>query len=194
MNKLVCLVGMCGAGKTEVVEYMMKQKKFGFFRFGQITLDKIKEMGVPPNEALEKEVREGFRKEHGMAAFAILNMPKIESLLKEGDVIGDGLYSWEEYLVLKEKYGKNLTVIAVYAPPRIRYERLVDRADRHGEDKDLRYRGFTKEEAAARDKAEIENLHKAGPISMADYTLINTGELTQLYNQVDDALKNLFGE
>lgn len=192
MSKLICLVGMCGSGKSEVADYMQKKHEFGFLRFGQITLDKIKEMGVEPREALEKEIREKFRKEHGMAAFAILNIPKFDELLKIGDVIGDGLYSWEEYLVLKEKYGDNFSVIAVYAPPKLRYERVSNRADKHGKDDKQRFRNFTPEEAESRDKAEIENLHKAGPIAMADYTIINDGSIKNLHGQIDKIMEEIY--
>ena len=192
MNKLVCLVGMCGSGKSEVAEYLKTKREFGYVRFGQITLDKVKEMGVPPTEALEKEIREGFRKKHGMAAFAILNIPKIDELLKKGDVIGDGLYSWEEYLVLKEKYGERLVVIASYASPETRYARLDNRAGKHGEDKNLRYRSFTPTEAASRDRAEIENINKAGPIAMADYTLVNESTIENLHSQIDSVLEKIF--
>lgn len=191
-NKLICLVGMCGAGKSEVSDYLMKRRKYGFVRFGQITLDKIKEIGKTPNESLEREIRESFRKEHGMAAFATLNMPKFDKLLQEGDAIGDGLCSWEEYLELKKKYRENLIVIAVYSPPKMRYQRLVDRSSKHSDDQAQRFRSFTKEEAASRDKAEIENLHKAGPIVMADYTLINTTTIEDLQKQIDEVFNSIY--
>ena len=193
MNKLICLVGMCGAGKSEVAEHLKTKKEYGFVRFGQITLDKVREMGKEPTEALEREIREKMREEHGMAAFAILNISKFDKLLEKGDVIGDGLYSWEEYLVLKEKYGDQLIVIATYAPPKMRYERLEGRAKRHGKDDDKRYRSFPKEEATSRDKSEIENLHKAGPIAMADYLVKNTTSLDDLKSQVDDIYKEIYG-
>ncbi len=194
MNKLICLVGMCGAGKSEVAEHLKSKKKYGFVRFGQITLDRIKEMGKEPSEALERDVREKMREEHGMAAFAILNIPKFDKLLVDDDVIGDGLYSWEEYLVLKEKYGNKMIIIATYAPPKMRYQRLVGRAKRHGEDDDKRYRSFTKKEAISRDKAEIENLHKAGPIVMADYTVENLTSLSSLKKQVDQIYREIYGK
>lgn len=191
-NKLICLVGMGGAGKSEVAEYMMKQHKFGYFRFGQIVLDKVKETGLPPSEKLEKEIREKVRKEHGMAAMAILNRPKIESMIEVGDVLGDGLYSWEEYLYLKDNYPEQFIVIAVYAPPTIRYDRLENRAERHGEDENLRFRSFKKGESWDRDKNEIENVSKAGPIAMADFVLLNTSTRENLHTQIDKVLTEIF--
>ncbi len=191
-NKLVCLVGMCGAGKSEVADYLMLKGNFQYVRFGQITMDKIKEMGKAPSEKLEREVREKIRAEHGMAGYAILNVPKIDAMLKTSDVIGDGLYSWEEYLELKKKYSGGLVVVAIYASPKVRYHRLKDRARRHIDDKAVKYRNFTKDEAASRDVAEIENLHKAGPIAMADYTVINNSSLADTYTQLDAVWVDIF--
>jgi len=193
-NKLICLVGMCGTGKSEVADYLMSKRKFGFVRFGQITLDKFIKLNEKPTETREKEIREDLRKKYGMAAFALLNISKFDKLLKDSDVIGDGLYSWEEYLALKEKYGENLVVIATYSPPKIRYERLKNRAKKHQSDKNLRFRSFTKDEAIARDKAEIENLHKAGPIVIADFTILNTDTFENLYHQIDNIYQEIYGK
>lgn len=190
MNKVVAIVGMCGAGKSIVADEFVKAR-YRYLRFGQITLDEVKRRGLKPNEKLEKEIREGFRKKHGMAAFAIVNMPKIDEFLKKGDVVADGLYSWSEYKALKEKYGDNLIVVAVYAPPALRYDRLSQRSQDVLEDKNLRYRSFTHKEAKARDYAEIENIEKGGPIAMADYTIINTGSVSDLNKQTKDILTRL---
>ncbi|MFC2134535.1 AAA family ATPase [Bacteroidota bacterium] len=189
MNKFIALVGMCGSGKSVVADELVRQG-FNFFRFGQITLDIVKERGLEPSEENEKPIREEVRKKHGMGAYAILNIPKIDNFLKEGNVVGDGLYSWSEYKILKEKYGGQLTVIAVYAPPKLRYERLSQRTLAR-EDTDLRHRPATQEQARKRDFAEIENIEKGGPIAMADYTFVNTGTVPELLEQLNKALKEI---
>lgn len=187
-NKLICIVGMAGSGKSEVADFL-REKGFGFVRFGQITLDEVKKRGLAPTEANERPIREAIRAEHGPAAFAILNMPKFDKALEASNVVGDGLYSWSEYKVLKEKYGQNIKIIAVFSPPQVRYERLSQRKSEN--DKDLRFRSFTKEEAKSRDYAEIENIEKAGPIAMADYTIINTGSLADLKNNLENILNDI---
>lgn len=192
LHKLICLVGLPGSGKSEVAEYLKKKRNYGYLRFGQITLDKVIELKKEPSETLEKKIREDIRKKYGMAAFAILNIPKFDRLLKKGDVIGDGLYSWEEYLKLKEKYRAKLIMIAVYAPPLLRYARLENRTEKHGADPKLRYRSFNRTESAARDKAQIENLHQAGPIAMADYTILNTGSILSLHQQINQIYKKIY--
>ena len=184
----MALVGMCGAGKSVVADKLVA-KGYQFIRFGQITLDETKKRNLAPTEELQKQIREEFRKQHGMAAFAILNIPKIEELLKKGPVVIDGLYSWSEYKVLKEKYGDNLIIIAVYAGPQTRYQRVSQRKP-DANDPDLRQHHFSVEEAKARDYAELENIEKGGPIAMADYTLINETTTGELYQQLDKL--NLF--
>ena len=191
-NKLICVVGMGGAGKSQVAEYMMKKRKFGYVRFGQIALDQVRAMGKKPTEALERKIREADRKKYGMAAYAILNEPKISKLLEKGDVIGDSLYSWEEYLEFKKRYGDNLIVVGVFASPEIRYARLEGRAQRHGKDDKLRFRSFTRKESVARDHAEIEKLHKAGPIAMAQFMIINEGTTKELNSKVDEVLEKIY--
>jgi len=187
-NKIICIVGMAGAGKSLVSDELVK-RGFSYLRFGQITLDKVKEEGLEPNEANEKKIREDFRRQYGMAAFAILNIPKLDELLQKSNVVVDGLYSWSEYKILKEKYGDSMYVVAVFAPPALRYERLSNR----GRDNDtkLRFRSFTKEEAKARDFAEIENIEKGGPIAIADFTIINTGAFEEIREKVNEVLSTI---
>jgi dephospho-CoA kinase len=184
-NKIICVVGMPGAGKSLVSDELVKHG-FAYLRFGQITLDKIKELGLEPTEANEKKIREDFRKEYGMAAFATLNIPKIDELFRQSNVVVDGLYSWSEYKVLKEKYGESMYVLAVYAPPKLRYERLKNRSVKN--DAKQRFRSLTEEDARARDHAEIENLEKGGPIVMADFTITNTGTIDTLKESVNKIL------
>ena len=191
MNKIVCVVGMTGAGKSVLADCFTDQG-WQFVRFGQITLDEVKRRKLTLNEANERKIRENIRKKHGMAAFAVLNYPKFQKLLKKGHVVADGLYSWAEYKYLKEKLGKQMTVVAVYAPPKTRYQRLAKRKLAK-KDTDLRHRPFTPSEAEKRDYAELENLEKGGPIAMADYTLTNTKSKKEFIQKAVKLHKKIYG-
>lgn len=191
-NKLICIVGMCGSGKSEVSDFFVKNN-FLYLRFGQITLDEIKKRELDVSEDNEKSIREEFRKNQGQGAYAILNIPKFDELLKSGNVIGDGLYSWSEHKILKEKYGDNFLVVAVYSSPRTRYERLENRAEKYENDKENRFRSISKEKAQSRDYAEIENIEKAGPIAMADYTIVNEGSVEDLKNNLEIIYNKIIG-
>jgi len=171
--KVVSIVGMPGSGKSEVARAF---EKSGFIRirFGDITDDEIKKRGLALNEKNERHIRELLRKEYGMAAYAQLNLPKIDSAREHSDVVIDGLYSWEEYTFLKTHYGEDFFVVAVWASPGTRYDRLTNRSKRQ----------LTREEAASRDRAEIENVNKGGPIAMADFTISNESSLTDLNKEM----------
>ncbi len=177
MNKVIAIVGMAGSGKSEVSQILVK-KGFARVRFGDITDIEIKKRGMELNESSERFCREILRKELGMSAYAILNQPIIDKALKTSNVVADGLYSWEEYLTFKDYYNQNFCVVAVYSSPKTRYARLAGR----------NHRPLTNAEATSRDKSEIENLNKGGPIAMSDFTVINEGSLEDLKKQTEAIL------
>jgi len=178
--KLVSIVGMAGSGKSEVAK-IFEKNGFVKVRFGDITDREIRERGLELNEKNERYIRQQLREEHGMSAYAKLSLPRIDYLLKSGDVIVDGLYSWEEYTLLKSGYGDHFAVVAVWASPKTRYERLTKRL----------IRPLTAEEAVSRDIAEIEDSNKGGPIAMADFTIINESSLEALERETKRVLAAL---
>jgi len=180
---VVSIVGMAGSGKTEVAK-LFEDNGFAKIRFGDVTDEEIKKRGLELNEENERRIRELLRQGLGMEAYAKLNLPAIDSALKSSNVVIDGLYSWEEYTFLKSFYGVDFCVVAVWASPRTRYARLSGRMDRH----------LTMEEAASRDKAEIENVNKGGPIAMADFTIINETSLDDLKRETKLIISRLRDE
>lgn len=178
--KVVSVVGMAGSGKSEVAR-ILERNSFVTVRFGDITDEEVKRRGLELNEENERRIRQQLREEHGMEAYAKLNLPRIDAALKSSDVVVDGLYSWEEYTLLKSRYADGLHLVAVWASPKTRYGRLARR----------RVRPLTAEEATSRDVAEIENANKGGPIAMADFTIINESSLEDLKRQTERVLAGL---
>lgn len=162
MGKIIAIVGMCGSGKSVASDYL---ESIGYKKvyFGGVTMEKLKENNMDITPENEKYMREKLRSELGMAAYAKILLPRIIDYSKDFDVVLDGLYSWDEYVVLKEKLGSKLTMIAIVADKYLRYERLSVR--------DIR--PLTNIEAENRDISEIENLAKGGPISIADFYILN---------------------
>ena len=184
---IIAIVGMPGSGKS-IAGDMFKQEGYKYLRFGQIILDEVKKRGLEPLEENERPIREELRKKHGMAAIAILNLPKIKKLGEK--IVIDGLYSWSEYKILKEKFKEKLIIITTYTPPQLRYERLTKRTLKK-EDTELRNRPMCIESAKARDYAEIENSEKGGPIAMSDYLISNTGTEEEFKTKIKNLIKKL---
>ena len=171
---VVSIVGMAGSGKSEVSR-LFEENGFISIRFGDLTDEEVEKRGLELNEENERYIRELLREEHGMSAYAKLNLPRIDSALKHSNVVIDGLYSWEEYTFLKDYYGENLCLVAVWSSPETRYNRLTGRLNRR----------LTLAESSSRDRAEIENLNKGGPIAMADFTIVNESSLEELRKEAE---------
>lgn len=172
--QLVAIVGMPGAGKS-IAAVFFRNKGLPVLRFGDQTDIGLKEQGLPLNEANERNYRENLRHELGMAAMAIKIIPRIfEAAKQTNTIVLDGLYSWEEYVYLKEQFSQ-VKLLCVYAPPDVRYSRLANRP----------VRPLTLQEAESRDIAEIENLNKGGPIARADYLIKNEDSQEQFTDELE---------
>ena len=182
MNKLIAIVGMSGSGKSVATTYL-EDKGYTKIYFGGVIYDKMKEEGIEITPDSQKEFRENLRKEHGMGVVAKLLLPKIEEAYKNGNTVLDGLYSWDEYLILKEKFN-NLKMICICCDKELRYKRVSERVDRP----------FNKKDIIKRDVAEIENSAKGGPIAYADYYILNNGTIDEYYNRLEEILKNIDNE
>lgn len=179
MNKLVAVVGMAGSGKSVATEYL-EERGWKKIYFGGVIYDHMKEEGIDITPDSQKEYREKLRKKYGMAAVAILLKDKINKAYQEGNTVLDGLYSWDEYLVLKEEFPE-LKLVCVTCDKKLRYERVGCRKERP----------FNRMEIIKRDISEIENLAKGGPIAIADYYLLNNGSLTEYENRLLEILEDI---
>lgn len=177
MKKIIAIVGMAGAGKTEAANFF-KGRSMSVLRFGLVIDEGLKAEGLPWTPRNNTIYREKIRKDLGMAAVAIKMMPKItDALKKKKKIVLDGLYSWEEYLYLLDRMP--LFILCIYARPQIRYERLANRKERV----------FTKEEARKRDIDELEALNKGGPIALSDYLIKNETKKEDFYRELERFLE-----
>lgn len=180
MNKIIAVVGMCGAGKS-VASDLLENMGYKKVYFGGVTMEKLKEENLEVNPANEKMMRERLRSELGMGAYAKILLPRIKEYSNECNTVLDGLYSWDELKILKNELGDKLTVVAIITDKKVRYERLEKRE----------IRPLSNLEAQNRDISEIENIAKAGPIAYADYFILNNGSIEDYKNRLDEILKQI---
>ncbi|MBR5669687.1 dephospho-CoA kinase, partial [Candidatus Saccharibacteria bacterium] len=96
-------------------------------------------------------------------------------------IVLDGLYTWTEYKILRQEFPTEMTVVAVVVPKALRRKRLAERPERP----------FNPQQAAERDKTEIENLEKGGPIAIADYYVDNSGTIKEFHERFASLCKEI---
>ena len=180
MNKLIAIVGMAGSGKSVATDYL-EDKGWTKIYFGGVIYDLMKKEGIEITPKSQEIFRQNIRKSQGMGVVAKILLNDIEKAYKNKNTVLDGLYSWAEYQILKEKFGDNLKLICICCDKEIRYKRIAKRTDRP----------FNRTEIINRDITEIEKLSKGGPIAYADYYIFNNGDLATYIERLNEILNEI---
>ena len=180
--KLIAIVGMCGSGKSTAVDYLT-ERNIPKVYFGGVVINAVKEAGLEVNETNEKMIREKLREDEGKDAIVNRVVKDVKKLIEAGQkrIVLDGLYSWTEYKVLRKEFPDEMTVVAIVTPKALRRERLANRPARP----------LTPAEVAERDRSEIENLEKGGPIAIADYYVDNSGTIEEFHEAFGKLMKDI---
>ena len=182
--KILAIVGMSGSGKSVVVDYLT-DKGYPKVYFGGMIYKEMEKRGIERTEdgESEKQFREMIRETEGKDWVVKQVIAETKDLIAAGQkrIILDGVYSWTEYKTLKHEFPKSLTFIAVVVDKKLRYERVANRPGR----------AFDHAAIRERDRSEIENLEKGGPIAAADYYILNNGTKEDMYQEVDRIIKEV---
>ena len=180
--KIVAFVGMSGSGKSVAVDYLT-EKGVPRVYFGGMIYKEMEKRGIERTEdgESEKKFREMIRETEGKDWVVRQVIEETKDLIDAGQkrIILDGVYSWTEYKILKHEFPKMMTFLAVVVDKHLRYERVAKRPGR----------SFDAAAIRERDRSEIENLEKGGPIVAADYYVLNNGSIETLCEDVDKVLK-----
>lgn len=182
--KILALVGMSGSGKSVVVEHLTG---LGYPKvyFGGMIYKEMERRGIErtPDGESEKKFREMIRETEGKDWVVRQVIDETKKLIEAGQkrIVLDGVYSWTEYVTLKKEFPGELNFVAIVVPKKLRYKRVAERPDRP----------FNRNEIMERDRSEIENLEKGGPIAMADYYILNDGTIEEANEKMDEILKEV---
>ena len=182
--KIIAIVGMSGSGKSVAVDYLTS-KGYPKVYFGGMVYKEMEKRGIIRTEdgESEKKFREEIREKEGKDWVVRQVIAEAKDLIAAGQkrIVLDGVYSWTEYKILKHEFPKNLTFIAVVVDKKLRYDRVSKRP----------IRAFDSAAIRERDRSEIENLEKGGPIVAADYYILNNGTIADCEARLGEILKEI---
>jgi dephospho-CoA kinase len=182
--KILAVVGMSGSGKSVVVDHLT-EKGYPKVYFGGMIYKEMEKRGIERTEdgESEKKFREMIRETEGKDWVVKQVISEVRDLVAAGQrrIVLDGVYSWTEYRTLKHEFPGSLMFVAVVVDKDLRYKRVAKRPGRSFDAKAIR----------ERDRSEIENLEKGGPIAAADYYVLNNGSIEDMTKRVDEILKEI---
>jgi len=123
-EKLIAIVGMPGAGKG-LVSKVVSSRGIPVLNCGDVIREETVRRGLPPTPENMGNVMLSIRHEEGAAVVAERLIPKIESSASPVVVV-EGVRSMAEVDALSRK--RVVTIVAVHASPKTRYQRLIARA------------------------------------------------------------------
>ena len=180
--KILAVVGMSGSGKSVAVDYLTS---LGYPKiyFGGMILREMERRGIVDTPENEKKFREEIREKEGKDWVVRQVIEEANRLIEAGQkrIVLDGVYSWTEYKILKKEFPREMTFLALVLPKKLRYKRVAERPDRP----------FRHNDIIERDRMEIENLEKGGPIAMADWYVLNDGEIEDTHKKIDIILREI---
>ncbi len=162
--KLICVVGMPGAGKSIVSKTLAEYFSTKVVLMGDVVRAEARRRGIGKDLKSMMKFAEELRKEYGKAAVAKLTINYLKNLkINQSTVIIDGVRSLDEIDEFR-KHFKHVIIVAVHTSPKKRFQRL----QRRGRPDDPK----TWEEFQLRDKKELE-FGIGNVIALADIMIVN---------------------
>ncbi len=178
--RVVCVAGMPGCGKEEFLK-IAQERGFSVIRMGDIVREEAEQRGLLMTDRAIGNFADEERKKHDYGIWARRTVPKITSEL----CLVDGIRGPAEMDIYKAAFPGKVFIVAVHASPSTRLRRILTRKRRDDPTNDIEF--------YERDKREL-TWGIADVIALADFMIVNEGELETMRTQANEILDKLTSE
>jgi len=189
MNKqiIIGITGTLGAGKGEIVNYLVNKKGFIHFSVSDYLKKEINKRKLPINRESMRIVANEIRTKYG-AGFIVDFLYKKAKTTNKNSII-ESIRTLGEVNTLKEK--GNFYLFAVNADPKIRFERIKKR---ESEKDNVNFKEFINAERKEMNNKDPSKQNLKECIKNANYKFDNNGTFENLHQQIDKTLQEIFAE
>jgi len=175
-TRLIGLTGTNGSGKGEVASFFVK-KGYAYFSLSDIIRDELRNKGQEITRDNLIRMGNTMRKELSPDILARKIMKKVK-----GKAVIDSIRNPKEVEYLRKQGG--FILLAIDAPPEIRYERVKKR----GREESV----LTLQEFKAKEAEEMSTEERSQQLQVcmkvADFTIQNSGTLLELHKKLEKLL------
>lgn len=180
---IIGITGTLGAGKGEIVNYL-KTKGFTHYSAREFLLKEVRKRGLSENRDNTTMVADDLRKIHSPryiieTLFELAQESGKDSVIESVRAIGE-----IEFL----KKQKNFYLIAIDAPPEIRYERITKRRSSLDH---VSYQKFLSDEEREMHSSDPTRGNISGVMKLADYVIYNEKGIENLQERIEEILKHI---
>jgi len=186
MLMIIGITGTHGAGKGTIVE-ILKKKGFAHYSVRDFIVEEIKRRKLSINRDNMVVIANDLREKNSPSYIA--EELYRAAITHEGDAIIESLRTPGEVTALRKK--KDFYLLAVDAPVKIRYERIVKR---QSSTDNVSYEKFVEDEKREMSSSNPNKQNISACMKLADFNIVNDGSLEDLNKQIDKIYNKLLGE
>ncbi len=187
MLKIVCVTGMRGCGKT-VFGQLVRSKGYPVYEMSSIVVEMMNNENVIINNNTMREYAKGIREKFGKSVVAERMVEKIQKEKVSSDVLVIvGIRGMYEIRMFRETFGENnVILLAIHSPPRVRFERVINRERKIDDPK-------TYDEFLWSEEIELGyGISKA--IALADKMIVNDGSIDGFIAKCEEFIKTVVAD
>lgn len=177
---VIGVAGMRAAGKS-IVNEVAKEFGVNSVEMRSVVVEMMRERGVEINNRSLREFADELRKKEGYDVVARKMIDRIKGMDEKALVV-NGIRGYEEVKRFKEAFGDNFVLIGVFAPQKMRFERVMRR--------NLPEDPKSWEEFVWADEKEL-GWGTADSFAFSDYMVVNTETKERMRRQVREILKKI---